>query len=97
MTAGEYPSKANKTQATFPISSLGDQKWWNAAVEDRDDQSWKVSVTAPADAIIGHYSLLLQVMGKKPLLLGQFTLLFNPWARGEFGPEPAWAVQGLKT
>ncbi|XP_025854357.2 protein 4.2 isoform X1 [Vulpes vulpes] len=78
---GEYPSKANKTQAIFPISSLGDQQWWNAAVEDRDDQSWKVSVTAPADAIIGHYSLLLQVVGKKPLLLGQFTLLFNPWAR----------------
>ncbi|XP_041601935.1 protein 4.2 isoform X2 [Vulpes lagopus] len=78
---GEYPSKANKTQAIFPISSLGDQQRWNAAVEDRDDQSWKVSVTAPADAIIGHYSLLLQVVGKKPLLLGQFTLLFNPWAQ----------------
>ncbi|XP_004751276.1 protein 4.2 [Mustela putorius furo] len=78
---GEHPSKANKTQAIFPISHLGDQKWWNAAVEDRDDQSWAISVTAPADAIIGHYSLLLQVLGKKQLHLGQFTLLFNPWAR----------------
>ncbi|XP_040476449.1 protein 4.2 isoform X2 [Ursus maritimus] len=78
---GEHPSKANKTQAIFPISRLGDQKWWNAAVEDREDQSWTISVTAPTDAIIGRYSLLLQVLGKKQLLLGQFTLLFNPWAR----------------
>ncbi|XP_019657369.2 erythrocyte membrane protein band 4.2 isoform X2 [Ailuropoda melanoleuca] len=78
---GEHPSKANKTQAIFPISCLGDQKWWNAAVEDREDQSWTISVTAPTDAIIGRYSLLLQVLGKKQLLLGQFTLLFNPWAR----------------
>lgn len=64
-------------------------------MEDREDQSWTISVTAPTDAIIGRYSLLLQVLGKKQLLLGQFTLLFNPWARGEFGPEPAWAAQGL--
>ncbi|XP_006731752.2 erythrocyte membrane protein band 4.2 isoform X1 [Leptonychotes weddellii] len=78
---GEHPSKANKTQAIFPISRLGDQKWWNAAVEDRDDQCWTISVTAPADAIIGRYLLLLQVLGKKQLLLGQFTVLFNPWAR----------------
>ncbi|XP_045866169.1 protein 4.2 [Meles meles] len=78
---GENPSKANKTQAIFPISHLGDQKWWNAAVEDRDDHSWAISVTAPTDAIIGRYSLLLQVLGKKQLHLGQFTLLFNPWAR----------------
>ncbi|XP_027425300.1 erythrocyte membrane protein band 4.2 isoform X3 [Zalophus californianus] len=78
---GEHPSKANKTQAMFPISRLGDQKWWNAAVEDRHDQCWTISVTAPADAIIGRYSLLLQVLGKKQLLLGQFTVLFNPWAR----------------
>ncbi|XP_021551116.1 protein 4.2 isoform X4 [Neomonachus schauinslandi] len=78
---GEHPSKANKTQAMFPISRLGDQKWWNAAVEDRDDQCWTISVTAPADAIIGRYLLLLQVLGKKQFLLGQFTVLFNPWAR----------------
>ncbi|XP_077620700.1 protein 4.2 isoform X1 [Crocuta crocuta] len=78
---GEQPSKANKTQATFPISSLGDRKWWSAVVEDRDDQSWNISVTTPTNAVIGHYSLLLRVLGKKPFPLGQFTLLFNPWAR----------------
>ncbi|PNJ15980.1 EPB42 isoform 2 [Pongo abelii] len=78
---GEQPSMINRTQATFPISSLGDRKWWSAVVEERDAQSWTISVTTPADAVIGHYSLLLQVSGRKQYLLGQFTLLFNPWSR----------------
>ena len=51
-------------------------------MEERDDQSWTISVTTPANAIIGHYSLLLQVSDRKQCL-GQFTLLFNPWNRGE--------------
>ncbi|KAB0375151.1 hypothetical protein FD755_013643 [Muntiacus reevesi] len=77
---GKQPSKANGTEVTFSVSSLGDQKWWSARVEERDDQCWTISVTTPADAIIGHYSLLLQVSGSKQCL-GQFTLLFNPWNR----------------
>ncbi|XP_004466776.2 protein 4.2 [Dasypus novemcinctus] len=85
---GKQPSVANRTQVTIPISShssgltratLG--KEWSAAVEERDAQSWTISVTTPVDAIIGHYSLLLQVSGKKLCPLGPFTLLFNPWAR----------------
>ncbi|XP_070280256.1 protein 4.2 isoform X2 [Myotis yumanensis] len=78
---GEQPSKANRTQATFTISSLGNRKSWSAAVEERDAQSWTISVTTPSDAVIGRYSLLLQVSRRKPRLLGQFTLLFNPWVR----------------
>ncbi|XP_011796517.1 PREDICTED: erythrocyte membrane protein band 4.2 isoform X1 [Colobus angolensis palliatus] len=78
---GEQPSKVNRTEATFPVSSLGDRKSWSAAVEERDAQSWTISVTTPADAVIGCYSLLLQVSGRKPRLLGRFTLLFNPWSR----------------
>ncbi|XP_048188622.1 protein 4.2 [Perognathus longimembris pacificus] len=80
---GEQPSKINRTQATFPISSLGDKNQWRAVVEDRDAQCWTVSVTSPADAVIGHYSLLLQVSGRKQYPLGQFTLLFNPWNRDD--------------
>ncbi|XP_035115332.3 protein 4.2 isoform X2 [Callithrix jacchus] len=80
---GEQPSKINRTQATFLISSLGDQKFWSAVVEERDAQSWTISVNTPVDAVIGHYSLLLQFSGRKPCLLGQFTLLFNPWNRDD--------------
>lgn len=80
---GEQPSKTSKTQAIFPISSLGDKKGWSAAVEERDAQHWTISVTTPVDAVIGHYSLLLQVSSKKQYPLGQFTLLFNPWNRDD--------------
>uniref|UniRef100_A0A8C2YR20 Protein 4.2 n=1 Tax=Chinchilla lanigera TaxID=34839 RepID=A0A8C2YR20_CHILA len=78
---GEQPSKSSRTQATFPVSRPGDPKWWRAAVEERDASFWTVSVTTPVDAVIGHYSLLLQVLGQKQHFLGQFTLLFNPWNR----------------
>ncbi|XP_049754115.1 protein 4.2 isoform X2 [Elephas maximus indicus] len=78
---GEKPSTADKTQATFSISSQGNRKWWSANVEERDDQSCNISVTTPADAIIGHYSLLLQLPCWRQQPLGQFTLLFNPWCR----------------
>ncbi|XP_016048086.1 protein 4.2 [Erinaceus europaeus] len=76
---GEQPSPTNRTQVKFSVSSLGDRKGWSAEVEESDDESWTISVTTPPDAIIGHYSLLLQVSGRKPRLLGHFTLLFNPW------------------
>ncbi|KAM5178565.1 protein 4.2 [Callospermophilus lateralis] len=77
---GQQPSKTNRTQVTLPISTMGDQKW-SAAVEERDAHFWAISVTTSADAVIGHYSLLLQVLGEKEHLLGQFTVLFNPWSR----------------
>ncbi|XP_070094415.1 protein 4.2 isoform X2 [Equus caballus] len=82
---GEQPSKAKGTQAILPISSPiprpGDPKGWNAEVEEKEAQCWVISVTTPADAVIGNYSLLLQVSGRKQHLLGKFTLLFNPWGR----------------
>ncbi|XP_072480633.1 protein 4.2 [Notamacropus eugenii] len=78
---GEQPSKANRTKVKFPITSQGNSKWWSAVVEDRDIQSWTISVTTPADAIVGHYSLLLRVSRRTQYPLGHFTLLFNPWGR----------------
>ncbi|XP_006883028.1 PREDICTED: erythrocyte membrane protein band 4.2 [Elephantulus edwardii] len=78
---GEQPSQSNKTQVIFPVSSKRDQKSWYAAVEERDATSWTLSVITPADAIIGHYSLLLQVSGRTQHTLGHFTLLFNPWCK----------------
>lgn len=56
-------------------------------MEERSAQNWTISVTTPVDAVIGHYSLLLQVLGRKQYPLGQFTLLFNPWNRGKLGPQ----------
>ncbi|NWU70248.1 EPB42 protein, partial [Pterocles burchelli] len=79
---GSHPSKADGTQTEFPISSLGDHKQWSAALEEQDPCFWTISVNAPANAPIGQYDLLLHA-SKSYCLLGNFTLLFNPWCQDD--------------
>ncbi|KAM9285665.1 protein 4.2-like isoform 3-T3 [Morus bassanus] len=79
---GSHPSKADGTQTEFPISSLGDQKQWSAALEEQDPCFWTISVNTPANAPIGQYTLLLHA-SKSNCLLGNFTLLFNPWCQDD--------------
>ncbi|PKU35327.1 erythrocyte membrane protein band [Limosa lapponica baueri] len=62
--------------------NLGDQKQWSAAVEEQDPCFWTISVNTPANAPIGHYTLLLHA-SKAHCLLGNFTLLFNPWCKDD--------------
>ncbi|XP_061217280.1 protein 4.2-like isoform X4 [Neopsephotus bourkii] len=82
MGQGSHPSKADGTQTEFPISSLGDQKQWSAALEEQDSCFWTISVNTPANAPIGQYTLLLHA-SKSDHLLGNFTLLFNPWCQDD--------------
>ncbi|NXI60365.1 EPB42 protein, partial [Chloroceryle aenea] len=79
---GSHPSKANGTQTEFPISRLGDQKQWSAALEEQDPLFWTISVNTPADAPIGQYALILHA-SKSYCHLGNFTLLFNPWCQDD--------------
>ncbi|NXD84434.1 EPB42 protein, partial [Halcyon senegalensis] len=79
---GSHPSKANGTQIEFPISSLGDQKQWSAALEEQDPFFWTISVNTPANAPIGQYALILHA-SKSYCHLGNFTLLFNPWCQDD--------------
>ncbi|NWV10819.1 EPB42 protein, partial [Ptilonorhynchus violaceus] len=79
---GSHPSRADEIQTEFPISSLGDQKQWSAALEEQDPNFWTLSVNTPANAPIGQYTLLLRA-SKSSHLLGNFTLLFNPWCRDD--------------
>lgn len=81
LAAGSHPSKADGTRTEFPISSLGDQKQWSAALEEQNPHFWTISVSTPANAPVGQYALLLHA-SKTDCLLGNFTLLFNPWCRG---------------
>ncbi|XP_069507288.1 protein-glutamine gamma-glutamyltransferase 5-like [Ambystoma mexicanum] len=72
----------NGPEHEFAITNLRDKKSWSAAVEQRDMQSWTVSVTTPANAAIGQYSLRLKVsttLHTSVHKLGDFVLLFNPW------------------
>nr|XP_009937064.1 PREDICTED: erythrocyte membrane protein band 4.2 [Opisthocomus hoazin] len=79
---GSHPSKADGTQTEFPISSLGDQQQWSAALQEQDPCFWTISVNTPANAPIGQYALLLHA-SKYYRLLGNFTLLFNPWCQDD--------------
>ncbi|XP_009696568.1 PREDICTED: erythrocyte membrane protein band 4.2 [Cariama cristata] len=79
---GSHPSKADGTQTEFPISSVADQKQWSAALEEQDPCFWTISVNTPANAPIGQYALLLHT-SKSDCLLGNFTLLFNPWCQDD--------------
>ncbi|NXB18490.1 EPB42 protein, partial [Rhagologus leucostigma] len=79
---GSHHDKADEIQIEFPISSLGDQKQWSAAVEEQDPNFWTLCVTTPANAPIGQYTLLI-CASKSSHFLGNFTLLFNPWCRDD--------------
>ncbi|NXH36838.1 EPB42 protein, partial [Myiagra hebetior] len=79
---GSHHHKADEIQTEFPISSLGDQKQWSAAVEEQDPNFWTLCVNTPANAPIGQYTLLLRA-SKSSCFLGNFTLLFNPWCRDD--------------
>lgn len=84
--AGSHRYKADEIQTEFPISSLGDQKQWSAAVEEQDPNFWTMRVNTPANAPIGQYTLLLRA-SKSTHFLGNFTLLFNPWCRGRWSEK----------
>ncbi|XP_017678121.1 PREDICTED: erythrocyte membrane protein band 4.2-like [Lepidothrix coronata] len=79
---GRHPSKGDEIQTEFPISSLGDQKQWSAALEEQDLCSWTLTVNTPANAPIGQYTLLLRA-SQTSHDLGEFTLLFNPWCQDD--------------
>ncbi|NXF09014.1 EPB42 protein, partial [Smithornis capensis] len=79
---GRHPTEADEIQTEFPITSLGDQKQWSAALEKQDLCSWTLSVNTPANAPIGHYTLLLRA-SQSSYFLGKFILLFNPWCQAD--------------
>ncbi|XP_018093877.2 protein 4.2-like [Xenopus laevis] len=82
---GPNPSSKNGTKNSFPICSLSDEKSWSAKVVDFQQGLWTLSVTTPASAIIGNYTLSLK--SKRPTSfsqdLGNFMILFNPWCKDD--------------
>ncbi|XP_075702959.1 protein 4.2-like [Rhinoderma darwinii] len=80
---GPNPSKVNGTKNTFKITSLADRKTWSARVVDYVQGAWKVSISLPADAIIGYYSIYIKINNGRVQDLGEFMLLFNPWCEDD--------------
>ncbi|NXG21578.1 EPB42 protein, partial [Grallaria varia] len=75
-------AQTDEIQTEFPISSLGDKKQWSAALEEQEPCFWTLCVNTPANAPIGQYTLLLRA-SQASCLLGNFTLLFNPWCQDD--------------
>ncbi|XP_029470561.1 protein-glutamine gamma-glutamyltransferase 5-like isoform X2 [Rhinatrema bivittatum] len=79
---GPWPEEPSGTKVTFPLASSGKPKNWGAFIESSGPDSLLIAVITPGNAIIGQYTLKVQVSPcNKPTtyLLGQFVLLFNPW------------------
>ncbi|NXS09273.1 EPB42 protein, partial [Neodrepanis coruscans] len=79
---GRHPTAPDEIHTEFPISSLGDQKQWSAALEKQDLCFWTLTVNTPANAPIGHYTLFL-CASQSSYFLGKFILLFNPWCQAD--------------
>ncbi|KAG9473949.1 protein 4.2-like isoform X2 [Eleutherodactylus coqui] len=82
-TTGPNPCKLNRTKNNFKITSLCDRKTWSARVVDCVQGVWKISITSPADAIIGYYLISIRISNGIVEDLGEFMMLFNPWCKDD--------------
>ncbi|XP_025913709.1 protein-glutamine gamma-glutamyltransferase E-like [Apteryx rowi] len=83
---GPKPSKQANTQATFGISSTVSKESWSAVLQSTTSNSVSISISSPANAVIGRYKLNVQSTSSgssSPANLGTFVLLFNPWSSGD--------------
>ncbi|MGH0187657.1 UNVERIFIED_CONTAM: hypothetical protein FKN15_026066 [Acipenser sinensis] len=82
---GPSPSEASGTRAVFRVSGPPVKSSWSAAVQNSSFSSVTLSVTSPANASIGKYSLKIQAAKGTPQTsaLGEFILLFNPWCAAD--------------
>ncbi|XP_038606634.1 protein-glutamine gamma-glutamyltransferase 6 [Tachyglossus aculeatus] len=92
---GSRASEELRTKALFSTSEEEEEEEeeeeaearWKAAVEAKEEagppNAVGVSICSPADAPVGRYKLSVRVSSRGPRSvqkLGQFVLLFNPWA-----------------
>ncbi|XP_069505944.1 protein-glutamine gamma-glutamyltransferase 5-like [Ambystoma mexicanum] len=83
---GPQPSEASRTMAMFPLSTHTGANRWGATVKENSIRSLEILLTTPANAIIGYYSLSLQIFSEEKQAthhLGKLVLLFNPWCQDD--------------
>ncbi|XP_029470003.1 protein-glutamine gamma-glutamyltransferase E-like [Rhinatrema bivittatum] len=84
VVTGPAPSVTDKTKAIFSASDSGGKKGtWYAVRSSSSPESLRTIIYSPANAIIGIYDLSIQISSGEQTsshMLGQFTLLFNPWS-----------------
>ncbi|XP_021012711.1 protein-glutamine gamma-glutamyltransferase Z [Mus caroli] len=81
---GPEPTELLGTRATFFLAQTRPENVWSASDFIIGSNSLQVSIFSPASAVIGHYTLKLEIsQGQGPGVtypLGNFILLFNPWS-----------------
>nr|XP_023651201.1 protein-glutamine gamma-glutamyltransferase 5-like [Paramormyrops kingsleyae] len=76
---GLQASEALRTKAMFRISPAGlANNLWNASIQEKTVSSVTLSVSSPAEACIGEYSLRIKTASSFTCD-NKFILLFNPW------------------
>ncbi|XP_003411669.2 protein-glutamine gamma-glutamyltransferase E [Loxodonta africana] len=81
VSTGPNPSESAKTKAVFQLSN-GKSGGWSAELQANRSNTLTISISSPANAPIGRYTLSLQssfFSGQ----LGTFILLFNPWLQAD--------------
>ncbi|XP_054429740.1 protein-glutamine gamma-glutamyltransferase 2 [Pteronotus mesoamericanus] len=82
VVTGPNPSSEAGTKARFPLSDAVEEGAWMASVVDQKNRALSLQLRAPAHAPIGVYRLSMEASTGyqgSSFMLGQFTLLFNPW------------------
>ncbi|XP_077623178.1 protein-glutamine gamma-glutamyltransferase E [Crocuta crocuta] len=81
-STGPNPSESAKTKAVFSHSNGRSRNGWSAQLVSNTDNVLTISISSPANAPIGQYTLGAQISSQGNELirkLGTFILLFNPW------------------
>nr|XP_019581095.1 PREDICTED: protein-glutamine gamma-glutamyltransferase Z [Rhinolophus sinicus] len=81
---GPAPKDHLGTRATFSLTKTRGGNVWSVSDFTIDSNSLFVSLFTPANAVIGYYTLKLEISQGQghgvTHLLGTFILLFNPWS-----------------
>ncbi|XP_051701147.1 protein-glutamine gamma-glutamyltransferase E isoform X1 [Oryctolagus cuniculus] len=86
VSTGPYPSESTGTKAVFPLSSGTGRGGWSAVLKGSSDNILTITLSSPASAPIGWYTLNMQISSQgtvSSLKLGTFILLFNPWLQAD--------------
>ncbi|XP_006089418.1 protein-glutamine gamma-glutamyltransferase E-like [Myotis lucifugus] len=86
VSTGPSPSESAKTRAVFSLSSGTSGGSWYAQLMSQRENTLNISISSPANAPIGWYTLNLQVFTQGnnfTLKLGMLILLFNPWSQAD--------------
>ncbi|XP_030740366.1 protein-glutamine gamma-glutamyltransferase Z [Echinops telfairi] len=81
---GPEPTELLGTRATFSLTQAQQGNAWSAFDFTLNQNSLQVSLFTPANAVIGPYTLKIQLSQDRghsvTYLVGTFILLFNPWS-----------------